>query len=532
MAQPRLSREQANVLIEFMEQHPHLERNVACFTSSMGAARKAALWAEVSAALNALGPAVKVVRHWRKYWSRLCCDGRKLARDIERKRRRTGEVRIGGVEGRVLEILDRTGPDSDPIRIFTEGDEEDNPPRAEEAAAADTLPVRLVRTAVSIPQPVPTMANVSVGSQPGTSGTAPHFVGAALAVTSVGPNAECVGIFPRPQPHMAATALRGYDPTTLAWKEVFCLNVEGSVPPTDIVDEGLFTVLALASVASNLKLPRARLPISLSEDSTQEEHIPCIAGGHRMPPHSYGDFTIVLKPRITACKAIWCRSQQPGKHHGGRGSPQQRSTPKTSDVTPEGRLPGAPYQAPKNTVAGRTNQQAPPPPKTRQTSQKTSSKTLEPSAPVLPAGNFPPLTGAGALRRPIKGTSSLVGNGARAASSFCSSFPTSCPEFLELKQELAALRAQTAQLLAKIAALEASIAPVTPASPPPPLTEITADAPEPTPMCTTPTASKPSNTEELFQAIESAVTAFMAHLTTMSKSIENSLRHCHPTGDE
>ncbi|KAH7969753.1 hypothetical protein HPB52_021721 [Rhipicephalus sanguineus] len=84
----------------------------------------AALWAEVSAALNALGPAVKAVRHWRKYWSRLCCDSRKLARDVERERRRTGGGRLGGVEGRVLAILDRTGPDSDPIRLFTGDDEQ------------------------------------------------------------------------------------------------------------------------------------------------------------------------------------------------------------------------------------------------------------------------------------------------------------------------------------------------------------------------------------------------------------------------
>ncbi|KAH7956467.1 hypothetical protein HPB52_010001 [Rhipicephalus sanguineus] len=211
----------------------------------------------------------------------------------------------------------------------------------------------------------------------------------------------------------------------------------------------------------------------------------------------------------------------PGRHHGGRGSPQQRSAPKTSDVTPEGRHSGAHNQAPKNPVARRTSQQAPPAPKTPQTSQKTSSNTPDHSGPVLPAGDFPPLTDAGALRRPTKKTSSQVGTGARAAASSCSSFPTSSPEFLVLKQELAALRAQNAQLLAKIAALEAGSAPVTPASPPPLLTEITVDSPEPTPMCTTPSVSEPSNTEERFQAIENAMTALMAQLTNMGKSIEN-----------
>ncbi|KAH7956353.1 hypothetical protein HPB52_008455 [Rhipicephalus sanguineus] len=88
----------------------------------MGASRKLALWEELTAALNALGPAVKTVKLWRKYWSRLCCDSRKLAREIERERRRTGGGRLGGVEGRVLAILDVTAPDSQPVRLFT-GDE-------------------------------------------------------------------------------------------------------------------------------------------------------------------------------------------------------------------------------------------------------------------------------------------------------------------------------------------------------------------------------------------------------------------------
>ncbi|KAL3217626.1 hypothetical protein MRX96_032259 [Rhipicephalus microplus] len=44
---------------------------------------------------------------------------------------------------------------------------------------------------------------------------------------------------------MAVTALRGYDPTTLAWKETSTPVPENSVLPTDIVNEGLFTVVAL-----------------------------------------------------------------------------------------------------------------------------------------------------------------------------------------------------------------------------------------------------------------------------------------------
>ncbi|KAH7939513.1 hypothetical protein HPB52_013455 [Rhipicephalus sanguineus] len=89
----------------------------------MGASRKLALCEELTAALNALGPAVKTVKLWRKYWSWwLCCDSRKQAREIKRERRRTGGGRLGGVEGLVLAILDVTVPDCQPVRVFT-GDE-------------------------------------------------------------------------------------------------------------------------------------------------------------------------------------------------------------------------------------------------------------------------------------------------------------------------------------------------------------------------------------------------------------------------
>lgn len=216
-----------------------------------------------------------------------------------------------------------------------------------------------------------------------------------------------------------------------------------------------------------------------------------------------------------ACKAKFRRLQQTGGQHGGRGSLQQRPKHKTSDVTPEGRQPGATNQTPK------TNQQVPHPPKTSQASQKTSSKTPDQGAPVFQAGEFPPLTSGGAPRQPAKKTSSQVGSWAGAASSSRSPSPTSSPEFLLLKQELAALRAQNAQLLVKIATLEAGSTPSTPASPPPPLPKITVAVPEPKPMCVAPSVSEPSNTEQRFQAIESAMTALVTQLTTMSKSIEN-----------
>ncbi|KAL3181506.1 hypothetical protein MRX96_008560 [Rhipicephalus microplus] len=44
---------------------------------------------------------------------------------------------------------------------------------------------------------------------------------------------------------MAATTLRGYDPTTLAWKESSAPVPENSFASTDVVNEGLLTVVAL-----------------------------------------------------------------------------------------------------------------------------------------------------------------------------------------------------------------------------------------------------------------------------------------------
>ncbi|KAH6943009.1 hypothetical protein HPB50_013700 [Hyalomma asiaticum] len=234
-----------------------------------------------------------------------------------------------------------------------------------------------------------------------------------------------------------------------------------------------------------------------------------------MTPHDCKPSCLVFgEGHLTGSQAC----KQPSGHRGGRGSPQQRPTPKT-----QGRQPGATNQAPKNTVAGRSSlagKQKPPPPTTSPTPQKTSTRTPDQGAPKLQAGEFPPLSAASGIRPPAKKTSSQVGNGARAASTSHCPSPTSSPEYLELKQELAALRAQNAQLLAKIASLEAGSTPVT-SSPPPPSTEITADAQEPERMCTAPSVAEPCNIEERFQAIESAMSTLVAQLATMSKSIEN-----------
>ncbi|KAL1418532.1 hypothetical protein MTO96_005659 [Rhipicephalus appendiculatus] len=183
---------------------------------------------------------------------------------------------------------------------------------------------------------------------------------------------------------MAATAIRGYDPTTLAGKEVSTSKPEDYVPPTDIVDGGLFTVVALRKRRQQSKATKG----SATDKATSA----------KIPPEK--------KDIPSAGWASW-------RPRFGK------------DVSRE-----LPTRPPMNPVAGGTNQQAPPPPKTSQTSRQTSSKTSGQGASVLQAGELPPLTDAGALRRPSKMTAS---------------------------------QAQNAQLLANIAPLEAGSAPVTPA---------------------------------------------------------------------
>ncbi|KAH7937328.1 hypothetical protein HPB49_010867 [Dermacentor silvarum] len=337
---------------------------------------------------------------------------------------------------------------------------------------------------------------------------------------------------------MAVAAHRGYDPTTLAWKNVPASTSEDSVPPTDIVDEGLFTVMTLrkrrqqsntakasdTDKAKSAKTPPkkktsrvswrpAAMPRNAAEDFTivlklrvtvdlkaafQPACYCCGTVGHRpelcphpndqrcghcglvvgaseegMTPHECKPSCLVCgEEHLTgspACKAKFRRLQQTGGQHGGRGSLQQRPKHKTSDVTPEGHQSASATST--QDITGVTEDVIQDP---------------RPGRPVFLAGEFPPLTSGGAPRQPAKKTSS-----------------------------------QNAQLLVKIATLEAGSTPSTPASPPPPLPKITVAVPEPKPMCVAPSVSEPSNTEQRFQAIESAMTALVTQLTTMSKSIEN-----------
>ncbi|KAH7960927.1 hypothetical protein HPB49_025121 [Dermacentor silvarum] len=92
---PRVSAAQTTLLVMLIEQHPYLARGATSLSPSMSPAQKKALWQELTAALNALGPAVKTARRWRQYWARIVYDCKKLAAQVgSEKRRQAG--RAGG----------------------------------------------------------------------------------------------------------------------------------------------------------------------------------------------------------------------------------------------------------------------------------------------------------------------------------------------------------------------------------------------------------------------------------------------------
>ncbi|KAL1479206.1 hypothetical protein MTO96_052047 [Rhipicephalus appendiculatus] len=139
----------------------------------------------------------------------------------------------------------------------------------------------------------------------------------------------------------------------------------------DIVDEGLFTAVALRKRRQQSKATKG----SAADKATSS----------KIPPE---------KKTSPAGRASW----RPRLLEAAVNAPRHL-TPRGKDVSRE-----LPTKPPMNPVTGGTNQQAPPPPKTSPTSQKTLSKTPDQDSPVLQAGDFPPLTDAGALRRPTKKT--------------------------------------------------------------------------------------------------------------------------------
>ncbi|KAH6920630.1 hypothetical protein HPB50_028380 [Hyalomma asiaticum] len=121
---PRVSVAQRDILIEFIEQHPYLARATTSLSRRLSAARKKELWDEVAAVLNQRGPAVKTPERWRNHWSKLVHAARREAARSAAERTSTGGGKVGGVDGRVLDVLSRTGAVvTDAPQFFEQSDE-------------------------------------------------------------------------------------------------------------------------------------------------------------------------------------------------------------------------------------------------------------------------------------------------------------------------------------------------------------------------------------------------------------------------
>ncbi|KAH7985690.1 hypothetical protein HPB49_026306 [Dermacentor silvarum] len=112
---------------------------------------------------------------------------------------------------------------------------------------------------------------------------------------------------------MAASAWRGYDPETMTWSEIVAeapSSLEPSTPKEEIVDEGLFSLVALrkrqqrpnASVVNGLSISAG---VSVPPNTARSNPQLSQAAGSKkwrptaMPRLRKEDFTIVIKPRVT-----------------------------------------------------------------------------------------------------------------------------------------------------------------------------------------------------------------------------------------
>ncbi|KAH7959706.1 hypothetical protein HPB49_013131 [Dermacentor silvarum] len=258
----------------------------------------------------------------------------------------------------------------------------------------------------------------------------PGELGAKLASYVNTTNSDCLSVWPIWAQNIIVVSTNDINTAKLRSREFSLKTSQGPLPMighatiSGEVCRGVITVHKQETSASlkakihwrggNIAFIRKLGKTSVALLTFKNHHVPrfmhynAIVGASEegMTPHECKPSCLVCgEGHLTgslACKAKFRCLQQPGGQHGGHGYLQQRPKPKTSDVMPEGCQPGATNKTPK------TNQQVPHPPKASQTSQKTSSKTPDQGVPVFQAGEFPPLTSAGAPRRPAKKTSSQV----------------------------------------------------------------------------------------------------------------------------
>nr|XP_050030126.1 uncharacterized protein LOC126526259 [Dermacentor andersoni] len=187
---------------------------------------------------------------------------------------------------------------------------------------------------------------------------------------------------------MAASAWRGYDPETMAQSEIVAegpSSLETSTPTEEIVDEGLFPLVALRKrqQRSNTSAVNGRSMSSGTSVPTNPEksnpQLSQAAGSKKwwptaMPRLRKEGFTIVIKPRVTISLKTALQNVPSGSDTTSKAptTSNKRTKDTTGPAPPAGTLPG---RAPKSP---------------RSTNPKASRDT---GAPTFQDGDFPALEG-------------------------------------------------------------------------------------------------------------------------------------------
>ncbi|XP_070392599.1 uncharacterized protein [Dermacentor albipictus] len=149
---PHVSARQRELLVSFVEEHPYLAKASCVLGQQLTAARKEELWQQVTALLNAEGPAVKTAAQWRGVWKEDVYNARRDAAALHAESSGTGGGSLPGPRGRILSLVGRASAIG-VCQPFFEPDEEEQ--SAADRGAGDAASAE---------------SHVSVGTAPGTSG--------------------------------------------------------------------------------------------------------------------------------------------------------------------------------------------------------------------------------------------------------------------------------------------------------------------------------------------------------------------------
>ncbi|KAM7289594.1 uncharacterized protein ISCGN_029723 [Ixodes scapularis] len=149
--QPRASAAQQEHLYSFMRDHPQITRAASDFTGGVTRESKEKLWRQLTAELNALGPATKSPARWRHYWTDKVSWAKKKAVDFRQSSGGTGGGSVPGEAGVVLDVVGHDAS-NDCGSVKLPGRPEGAPP----------------------PHSPESPPRVSVGEIPGTSGASRH----------------------------------------------------------------------------------------------------------------------------------------------------------------------------------------------------------------------------------------------------------------------------------------------------------------------------------------------------------------------